>query len=163
MNGAALLPEFDHEIENTRKMLALVPDECLDYRPHVKSWTLRELASHVATLPTWTGPTFQMDELDLAQPFEPWIPESRNEILAAFDKAASEARLALESASGDTFLEPWTLKAGDRIHFTMPKGVVFRSFVLNHLIHHRAQLGVYLRMCDIAIPGMYGPSADETM
>ena len=163
MNGAALLPEFDHEIENTRKMLALVPDECLDYRPHEKSWTLRELASHVANLPTWTAPTFRMDELDLAQPFEPWIPESRDEILAAFDKAASEARLALESASTDTFLEPWTLKAGDRIHFTMPKGVVFRSFVLNHLIHHRAQLGVYLRMCDIAIPGMYGPSADETM
>ena len=163
MNGAALLPEFDHEIENTRKMLALVPDECLDYRPHEKSWTLRELASHVANLPTWTAPTFQMDELDLAQPFEPWIPESRDEILAAFDKATSEARLALESASTDTFLEPWTLKAGDQIHFTMPKGVVFRSFVLNHLIHHRAQLSVYLRMCDIAIPGMYGPSADETM
>lgn len=163
MNSAALLPEFDHEIENTRKMLALTPDECLDYRPHEKSWTLRELATHVANLPTWTAPTFRMDELDLAQPFEPWIPENTDEILAAFDKAASEARLVLESVSADTFLEPWTLKSGDQIHFTMPKGAVFRSFVLNHIIHHRAQLGVYLRMCDIAIPGMYGPSADETM
>ncbi len=163
MNGAAMLPEFDHEIANTRKMLALAPNECLDYRPHAKSWTLRELASHVANLPTWTGPTFQMDELDMAQPFERWIPENTDEILAAFDKAASEARSILESVSADTLFEPWTLKSGDRVHFTMPKGAVFRSFVLNHIIHHRAQLGVYLRMCDIAIPGMYGPSADETM
>ncbi len=163
MNGAAMLPEFDHEIANTRKMLALAPNECLDYRPHAKSWTLRELASHVANLPTWTGPTFQMDELDMAQPFERWIPENTDEILAAFDKAASEARSILESVSADTLFETWTLKSGDRVHFTMPKGAVFRSFVLNHIIHHRAQLGVYLRMCDIAIPGMYGPSADETM
>ena len=149
MNGAAMLPEFDHEIANTRKMLAL--------------WTLRELATHVANLPTWTGPTFQMDELDMAQPFERWIPENTDEILAAFDKAASKARSILESVSADTLFEPWTLKSGDRVHFTMPKGAVFRSFVLNHIIHHRAQLGVYLRMCDIAIPGMYDPSADETM
>ena len=163
MNGAAMLPEFDHEIANTRKMLALAPNECLDYRPHAKSWTLRELAAHVATLPTWTGPTFQMDELDMAQPFERWIPENTDEILAAFDKAASEAHGVLESVSADTLFETWTLKSGDRVHFTMPKGAVFRSFVLNHIIHHRAQLGVYLRMCDIAIPGMYGPSADETM
>lgn len=163
MNGAALLPEFDREIENTRKMLALTPDECLDYRPHEKSWTLRELAGHVANLPTWTAPTFQADELDMMQAPRPFIPESAGEILPAFDKAAAEARLALENASTDTFLEPWTLKMGDRVHFTMPKGVVFRNFVLNHLVHHRAQLGLYLRMCDVAIPGVYGPSADETM
>ena len=106
MNGAAMLPEFDHEIANTRKMLALAPNECLDYRPHAKSWTLRELASHVANLPTWTGPTFQMDELDMAQPFERWIPENTDEILAAFDKAASEARGILESVSADTLLNP---------------------------------------------------------
>ncbi len=163
MNGAAMLPEFDHEIANTRKMLALAPNECLDYRPHEKSWTLRELAAHVATLPTWTGPTFQMDELDMAQPFERWIPENTDEILAAFDKAVSEARGILKSVSADTLFESWTLRSGERVHFTMPKGAVFRSFVLNHIIHHRAQLGVYLRMCDIAIPGMYGPSADEAM
>lgn len=162
MNGQYLLPEFDREIEKTRTMLARTPNECLDYRPHEKSWTLRQLAAHVTNIPTWTGPTFQMDELDMAQPFEPFVPENADEILAAFDKATAEARLALENVSADTFLEPWTLKSGDRVHFTMPKGVVFRNFVMNHLIHHRAQLGLYLRMCDVAIPGMYGPSADET-
>ena len=91
MNGKALLPEFDREIENTRKMLSLTPNECLDYRPHEKSWTLRQLAAHVTNIPAWTGPTFQMDELDMAQPFEPFVPESRDEILGAFDKAASKA------------------------------------------------------------------------
>lgn len=161
MNGEALLPEFDREIENTRKMLALTPDECLDYRPHEKSWTLRQLAAHIANIPTWTGLTFRTDTLDMAQPFEPFVPENTEEILAAFDKAAPEARLALENASAETFLEPWTLTAGERVHFTLPKGDVFRRFVLNHLIHHRAQLGLYLRMCDVAIPGMYGPSADD--
>ena len=161
MNGNALLPEFDREIENTRTLLALAPNECLDYRPHEKSWTLRQLATHIANLPTWTGMTFEVDTVDMAQAFNPFVPENTDEILAAFDKAAAEARLVLENASADTFLETWTLTTGDRVHFTMPKGVVFRYFVLNHLVHHRAQFGLYLRMCDVAIPGMYGPSADD--
>ncbi len=163
MNGQYLLPEFDQEIAKTRKMLALIPNERLDYRPHEKSWRLRRLGEHVANIPTWTGPTFHMDELDIAQPFKLVEAENVDGILAAFDKAAAEARVALENVSADTFQEPWTLKAGDRVHFTLPKGVVFRNFVLNHLIHHRAQVGLYLRMCDVAIPGMYGPSADEAM
>ncbi len=163
MNGQYLLPEFDQEIAKTRKMLALIPNERLDYSPHEKSWTLRRLGEHVANIPTWTAPTFQTDELDIAQPFELVKAENVDAILAAFDKAAAEARVALENVSADTFQEPWTLKAGDRVHFTLPKGVVFRKFVLNHLIHHRAQVGLYLRMCDVAIPGMYGPSADEAM
>ena len=163
MNGAMLIPEFDQEMTNARKMLESISDEHLDYRPHPKSWTMRQLASHLGNVLGWTDPTFHLDELDLAQPFEQSMPANKAEILAHFEQALGRARATLEGASSETFQEPWTLKSGDRTHFTMPKGVVFRFFVLNHVIHHRAQLAVYLRLCDLTVPGMYGPSADETI
>ncbi len=161
MNGAMLLPEFDHENQNTRRMLEAIPDEHLDYRPHEKSWTMRELATHVATIGGWTGPTFEQDEIDLSQPWEQPRFESTAEIVAAFDATVVDARKALEAASAETFQEMWTLRSGDVVHFTMPKGAVFRFFVLNHIVHHRAQLAVHLRACNVNVPGMYGPSADE--
>ena len=161
MQGAMLLPEFDHENANTRRMLDAIPDEHLDYRPHEKSWTMRELATHVATVGGWTRPTFEQNEIDLSQPWEPQQFANSAEIVAAFDATIADAREALEAASAETFQEMWTLRSGDTVHFTMPKGLVFRFFVMNHIVHHRAQLAIYLRECDVAVPGMYGPSADE--
>ncbi len=161
MHGAMLLPEFDHESRNTRRMLESVPDEHLGYRPHEKSWTLRELATHVATLGGWTRPTFERDGIDLSQPWEQEQLESVAEIVSTFDAVAADARAALESASEETFQETWTLRSGDAVHFSMPKGMVFRFFVMNHIVHHRAQLALYLRECGAKVPGMYGPSADE--
>ena len=161
--GAALLPEFDQEMANTRKVLERVPDEQLDFKPHEKSFSLLELSSHVTNLLTWTRVTLTTTELDLDQPWERELPRSRAELLAEFDANAANAREALAAASAEDMKVDWTLKSGDQVWFTEPRGAVFRSFVLSHLIHHRAQLIVYLRLLDVPVPGMYGPSADEAM
>ena len=163
MNGAMLLPEFDQEMTNTRRMLESVPDAKLAYRPHKKSYSLRDLAAHIANLPTWTSVTLTTTELDVSQPFDRVIPESRNEILAQFDENVAGARAVLGKTSADDMKVDWTLRSGDRVVFTMPRAATFRAFVMSHLIHHRAQLGVYLRLLDVPVPGMYGPSADEPM
>lgn len=160
-SGAELLAEFDQEMANTRKALERVPDEKLSFKPHEKSYSLLELASHVANLPTWTSVTLTTTELDLDEPWDRQSPESRKEILAAFDTAVKEARPILEAASGEDMQVTWTLKSGDQVWFSLPRGAVFRSFVMSHMIHHRAQLTVYLRLLDVPVPGMYGPSADE--
>lgn len=162
MNGAALLPEFDQEMANTRKTLERISDEQLGFRPHEKSWTLRELAGHLAQIPTWMSATLNMDEIDLAGPFPRPEFDSGADILAAFDANVADARKALEVASGEDLAKPWTARTGDEVHFTMPKIVVLRSFVFNHCIHHRGQLTVYLRMTGAPVPALYGPSADET-
>ncbi|MGD8320055.1 MAG: DinB family protein [Gemmatimonadota bacterium] len=161
MDGAMLLPEFDQEMANTRKMLERVPDEKLQFKPHDKSFSLLELASHVGNLPTWTKATLTTTELDLDQPWERTPPTNRAEVLAEFEKAAAEARAVLEAVSAEELQVDWTLRSGDQVWFTMPRAAVFRSFVMSHLIHHRAQLGVYLRLLDVPVPGMYGPSADD--
>jgi len=163
MSGAAMIPEFDHEMASTRKMLDRVPDERLDFRPHEKSWTLRELAGHVANLPNWIAPTLQTSEFDLSTPFDQPNPQSRDDLLALFDSAVAAARPALQAATSGTLGAPWTLRTGDQVHFTMPKAAVVRFFVMNHLVHHRGQLGLYLRMLNVPVPGMYGPTADEAM
>ncbi len=161
MDGKALLPEFDQEMVNTRKMLERVSDEHLGFKPHEKSYSLLELAAHVANLPTWTGVTLTTTELDLDQPWDRREPGSRDEVLADFDAAVSDARTVLERTTADDMKVDWTLKTGGQVWFTLPRAAVFRSFVMSHLIHHRAQLGVYLRLLDVPVPGMYGPSADE--
>lgn len=163
MNGAMMLPELDMELANTRKTLARVPDEHLEWRPHEKSWTLRELATHLANLLSWTKVTLDTDELDLAGPFEQPQPQSRDEILALFDANAAEARAAVEAATGDDLAASWSLKMSGETAFTMPKGAVLRSFVFNHNVHHRAQLTVYFRLLGVPVPALYGPSADEEM
>jgi uncharacterized damage-inducible protein DinB len=163
MNGAKLLPEFDQEMANTRKALERVPDDRLDFKPHEKSYSLRDLAAHVANIPTWTGVTLTTTELDLDQPWEQKPPADRAEILAAFDAAVAEARPVLEKTSEVDMDVNWTLRSGDQVWFTLPRADVYRSFVMSHLIHHRAQLTVYLRLLDVPVPGMYGPSADEAM
>lgn len=163
VNGDTLLPEFDAEVANTRRMFAAIPDEKLDFQPHEKSYTLLKLAAHVANLPSWIALTLATDELDLAAGFDQPDPKNMADVVAIFDGAVAEGRTALEGASADAMTADWTLRTGDEVHFQMPKGVVLRSFVFNHLVHHRAQICVYLRLLDIPVPGMYGPSADETM
>ena len=161
MSGATMIPEFDHEMAVTRRALERVPEDRFDWRPHVKSYTLRELASHIANIPTWTGATVLQDLFDMDAPFERTIPSTRDGILAGFDEAVASARAVLEGASSEELSRSWSLRAGGQVVLTMPKGAVLRSFVFNHTVHHRAQLGVYLRMLDIPVPATYGPSADE--
>ena len=163
MNGTMLLPEFDQEMANTRKALERVPDGELAFKPHAKSYSLLELASHVANIPTWTGVTFTTTELDLDQPWDRKLPTNNAELLAGFDAVVADARATLEAATAEDMKVNWTLKSGDTVWFTLPRAAVFRSFVMSHIIHHRAQLTVYLRLLDVPVPGMYGPSADETM
>jgi uncharacterized damage-inducible protein DinB len=161
----ALLPEFDHEMANTRKVLERVPDDRLGWRPHPKSYTMGELATHVARLPTWATMTVQHDELDMAPGGKPLPREaeakSRAELLSIFDESVKKARPALASTSDAAIVKNWSLKSNGATLLSMPRIAVLRGFVMNHSIHHRAQLGVYLRLNDIPVPALYGPSADE--
>jgi len=161
MNGAMLLPEFDQEMANTRKVLEQIQDSQIGFRPHEKSWTLRELAGHVSQVPSWCTVTLTTTELDLAQGWEQPEFNGRADFLSVFDGHVTEARKALEGCSAEDLMVPWTLKQGDQVFFSMPRLVVVRSFVLNHMIHHRGQLTVYLRLTGSKVPGLYGPSADE--
>jgi len=160
-----LLPEFDHEMANTRRSLERIPENDLGWKPHEKSMTLGRLASHLAELPTWAVSVITQDSIDIAPPGEA-APQalnlgSRREILEAFDKNVAAARAAIAGGSNEQFGNPWSLLTGGKTVFTMPKIAVFRSFVMNHSIHHRAQLGVYLRLNNLPVPALYGPSADE--
>jgi uncharacterized damage-inducible protein DinB len=157
----ALLPEFDHEMANTRKSLERVPDGKFDWKPHQKSMTLGGLATHLATINHWVDAIVGQDSFDVATaPPQPAV-KSRPEILDAFDKNTASARKAIAGAKDDQLMKPWSLLNGKTAIFTMPRIAVLRSFILNHTIHHRAQLGVYLRLNDVAVPSIYGPSADE--
>jgi uncharacterized damage-inducible protein DinB len=157
----ALLPEFDHEMTVTRKLLERVPDGRLDWKPHQKSYSLGQLAQHVATIPMWGSMTLNESELDLGGTPQLEPLTSRTGILALFDDNVSRTRAALVGKSDGELMAPWALKRDGHLIFSMPKASVWRSFVMSHLIHHRAQLGVYLRMHDVPLPSMYGPSADE--
>lgn len=161
----SLLPEFDHEMANTRKTLERVPEGKGSFAPHAKSMTLARLAGHVAEIPTWAVMTLAMDEFDLnpatGPKYDPYLFETRADALAKFEGEMKKAREILAATSDEQMMSTWTLKSGGHQIMAMPKIAVFRSFVMNHLIHHRAQLGVYLRMNDVPVPGLYGPSADE--
>ncbi len=161
----ALLPEFDQEAAGVRRTLERVPADRFEWRPHEKSGTLIWLAGHLANLPQWAVLTMADDALDLAPGGEPMprppTPASVEELVATFDRHAAAARAALAAASDADFMKPWSLLNDGTVLMTLPKAAVIRSFVMNHLIHHRAQLGVYLRMNDVPVPSLYGPSADE--
>ena len=157
----ALLPEFDREMTITRKLLERVPDDRFEWKPHPKSMTLGQLAQHVATIPMWGSATITKPEIDLGGGNQLPAMKSRADLLASFDRNVAETRAALDGRTDGEFMVPWTLKSSGATIFTMPKAAVWRGFVMNHLIHHRAQLSVYLRMNDVPIPSMYGPSADE--
>jgi uncharacterized damage-inducible protein DinB len=161
----SFLPEFDHEMANTRKVLERVSDETFTWKPHEKSFAMGELATHLSNIPSWTVLSLSQDSFDMAPKDAPApkTPElhSRSEILEMFDKNVAEARAAIADASDELLMNTWSLLAGGEPIFTLPKIAVLRSFVMNHSIHHRAQLSVYLRLNDLPVPAIYGPSADE--
>jgi uncharacterized damage-inducible protein DinB len=164
--GQSMLAEFDQEMQNTRKVLERVPNEKWSWKPHEKSGTLGWLAGHVATLPGWATMTINTEEFDYApvsgkSSYQQPKTDNRKELLAAFDKEAADARAALASVSDQEIMKTWKLMAGGQEIFAMPRIAVLRGVVMNHLIHHRAQLTVYFRLLNVAVPGLYGPSADE--
>lgn len=157
----ALLPEFDQEIASTRRTLDRITDEIWAYKPHEKSPILGWLACHIANLSTWVVIAIGTRSLDIAT--SPRTPKltSKADLLYTFDANVATAREALESASDECLIGPWSLLNDGKEIMTMPRVALLRTFVMNHLIHHRAQLGLYLRLNDIPVPAIYGPSADE--
>jgi uncharacterized damage-inducible protein DinB len=162
----ALLPELDQELANTRKCLARIPDDKFSYKPHPKSFTMGALAMHIATMLEWGAMTIESDNFDYApvggEPYVAPVAKTNAELLAMFDGAGAKFRAALAGADNETLMKPWSLLAGGKTIFTMPKVAVLRGMIFNHSVHHRGQLTVYLRMCDIPVPAVYGPSADES-
>jgi len=161
----SLLPELEHELATTRKCMERVPDAQLGFRPHPKSFSAGDLVTHLAEIPMWGVVTFDRDEFDMQPPGGPAYerPELKfvADALARFDEKSAAMKAALAATSDEAILAPWTLlKAGQRV-MTMPRAAVYRTFILNHLIHHRGQLSIYLRMMDVPVPSIYGPSADE--
>ncbi|MBD0332907.1 MAG: hypothetical protein ICV66_09635 [Chitinophagaceae bacterium] len=162
MLNQALIAEINHEASSTRKMLERVPQEKFDWKPHEKSMSLGRLATHVAELPNWMTRTLTTEEFDFSKhQYKPNIAESQEHLLQIFDTNLQKALQILENTSDDSLRAPWTLRNGERVFFTLPRIATLRSMSLNHLIHHRGQLSVYLRLLNVPIPGMYGPSADE--
>jgi uncharacterized damage-inducible protein DinB len=157
----ALLAEYDHEMGTTRKLLERLPDDKLAWQPHPKSMSLAGLATHLSNLPNWGGIILNDVSFDLANAPPPLQPKgSRAEILAAFDAAAQQTRARLDKTDAE-LTAPWSLTRGGQEVFTLPRAAAFRTFVLYHLVHHRGQLSVYLRLHDVPLPAIYGPSADE--
>lgn len=157
----AFTKELEQEAITTRKMLSCVPTDKFDWQPHPKSMTVRTLATHVAELPTWIGMTLFTDELDFAtNPYQPVPLNSTDELLAYFEKCLEEGRQSFAKSDGVDLNKVWTLRNGEIVFVTDSKYGFLRN-TLSQIIHHRAQLGVFLRLLDIPIPGSYGPSADE--
>lgn len=160
----ALLAELQMEAQSTRKMLASIPDDKLTWKPHDKSMSLGLLASHMADIPNWAVVTIEQDELDFATTdYKIKEYETTAELLKSFDENLAKAVKSLENASDETMMKNWKMRAGDVIYMDMPKIQVMRGFILNHNVHHRGQLSVYLRLNDIPLPSVYGPTADEAM
>jgi len=160
----SFIAELEQEAKATKTLLERVPLEKSDWKPHEKSMSLGRLAFHVAEIPGWASDTLDHDELDFAtSEYKPTTSGTTADLLKSFDDSYAKAMKSLKDAPDERFVENWTMKNGDIIYFTMPKIAVLRSFGFNHWYHHRAQLGVYLRLLDIPLPGTYGPTADEQM
>lgn len=160
--ATGLIAELEQEAATTRKVLERIPADKFDWKPHEKSMTMGKLASHVAEMHGWTKPTVEDIELDFAKmDYKPFEPKTTEELVAYLDKNVSEAIEVLKTISDDGWHDDWSLRNGEQIYFTIPKIAVMRGMVLNHIVHHRGQLSVYLRLNDIPVPAMYGPSADE--
>jgi uncharacterized damage-inducible protein DinB len=161
----SLLPELDHEMAGTRKTLERIPEDKFDWSPHPKSFTMIGLATHIANMVGWGGDVIKEDSFDVAPPgAEPYREEPAGSVaalLALFDSNYAKFREALAGASDEALMKDWSLLAGGQVIFTKPRAVCLRGDVLNHLVHHRAQLGVYLRLNNAPVPALYGPSADE--
>jgi uncharacterized damage-inducible protein DinB len=160
----ALLPEFDREMGLTRRLLSRAPEEHFAWQPHPRSMTLGRLAEHLAELPQWTVITVSEAGVEMAvKPPGHQPPATRAAILDLFDRNVAAARAALAGKTDAELMAPWKLTQSGKELFTMPKAAVLRNFVFNHIVHHRGQLSVYLRMRDIPLPSIYGPSGDEAM
>lgn len=160
----ALLPEFDHEMEVTRRVLERVPEGNYDWKPHEKSMTIGRLAGHLAELAGWAPAIMDREKFDMAtdgKQFPPLNVSSRKSLLEAFDKNVAAARKAIAAATDEQLMKNWSLVHDGHTIFTMPRAAVLRGFTINHIIHHRGQLSVYLRLNNVAVPSIYGPSADE--
>src|SRR5207253_5547857 len=159
------LPEFEQEMATARKTLERIPEDKLSWKPHEKSMPLGRLAGHIAELAGFPVPTIQQDSLDFTPPggppMQPTIATSRKQVLEIFDKNCDESRRAIAGASDEHLMKNWSLLRAGQTLMSMPRATVLRSFCINHIIHHRAQLGVYLRLNNIPVPSVYGPSADE--
>ena len=154
--------ELTHESANTRKMLERIPGEAFSFKPHDKSMGFGRLATHVAELPGWVAMTVKTDELDFdANKYTPFIAASTEDLLAHHDENVAKALEALQGMPAEDLMKPWTLRRGEQILMSMPKVAIIRNMCLNHLIHHRGQLSVYMRLNGIELPGIYGPTADE--
>jgi uncharacterized damage-inducible protein DinB len=160
-----LLPEYDHEMAGCRKTLERIPDGQFGFRPHPKSFTLGELANHLATIPGWVAGTLATTELDFASPEAkaqmPAPVHTREALLALFDRGVAEGRRQLAATADSDFGVTWSGKQDGQVLFALPRIAVYRGFIMNHAIHHRAQVGVYLRLLDQPVPALYGPSADD--
>ena len=159
-----LLPEFDHEMGTTRRLLERVPESALAWQPHGKSMSLGQISDHLSKLAEWANIIMSTTGFDLAAldpKFRATNPESAAAVLRTFDTTVKAARAELAAKIDAEYLVAWTLKSGSHEIFTLPRFSALRSFVLNHTIHHRGQLSVYLRLNDVPVPSIYGPTADE--
>lgn len=160
--ATAFLAELENEAKTARACLERVPADKFDWQPHEKSMKMGRLAAHVAEMFGWTKETLTQDVLDFAAgDYTPFEPKTSEELLNFFDEKIATAKEVLNKTTDDTFMTPWTMRNGEQVYFTMPKVAVMRTFVMNHIVHHRGQLSVYLRLNDIPVPSIYGPSADE--
>lgn len=158
----SLLSEYGHECASTRKLLASVPFNDPNWKPHERSMSLLQLAIHIADLPNWVPVTIERDELDFSkEPYNPKKASSTEELLKIHDEAVEAAIKSITDASEEILLQDWTMRNGEKIYFTMKKIACLRAFAFNHVYHHRGQLTVYLRLLNIPVPGMYGPTADD--
>ncbi len=158
----SLIVEFEHEAQTTRKHLERLPGDKLDWRPHEKSFTALALASHIVDCVGWADSIFNLDEFNFdSTSYRSCQAASVADLLKAFDDSVSNGKQALTNASEATLMQPWRMKIMGQLRFERPRATVFRDFTLSHLIHHRGQFSVYLRLLNVPVPGSYGPSADE--
>ena len=160
----AFIAELQHEAQVTRNVLERIPDDKFDFQPHEKSMTFGKLASHIVESYSWYESTLTATELDFANEdlgYEPYEAKTREELLEAFDKNVEEATTLLANTSDADFMVEWTMRMGEEVIFQMPRVQVVRAMLMNHMYHHRGQLTVYMRLNDIAVPEIYGPTADE--
>lgn len=159
----AFIAELKHECASTKKMLERVPMDKQDWKPHEKSMTLGKLAAHVADIPHWISNIIHIDEYDFMQHYKPMPASTNEELMQLFQEKLDKAIADLEKINDEDFKKMWTVKAGEQVMYNLPKAVAVRGWAFSHMIHHRGQLSVYLRLLNIPVPGMYGPTADEPM